>query len=357
MKLIIFLFLSLCYYNFGVASPVFRASSIKTRAFDAHRLLDDNLINKLPLVQREILFSLLRERTIILGSSESERWAAAARGSGALLPEQSESQLMAAVATRAGYEQLLAERRFSSGFAYEEAVFGLMNYWKVNLHEVMPHTAALTDEDFKVSSLLRDMMEISTMAVLNIVVMGHANIVKIFRSSNHSRIREILFAAHKRWQLKDGEAVLVQKFSEDQLFYTNYLRGRRVDHSRYARQSNVNELAGHVEQMEKIATIEVERDKANAIATFYAEQALADYDAYLVRVMYSAKHELAEQYSLYGADRVAAAVIADLGIDGYVAMREMSIFGIKYEKFYDFLAEELDSQRGSWLRIFSWYKR
>ncbi len=340
-----FSILSLCYYNFGAASPALRAAGIKTRAFDVRRLLDNNLINKLPLVQREILFSLLKDRTIILGSSESKRREAVVRGSETLPPDQSENRLMAAVATREGYEQRLAESRSFLRNGYEEAVFGLMNYWKVNLGEVMPHTAALTYKDFIVSAERRG-MEGSAVAVLNLVAMGHENIVKIFKSFSYPQLRDVLFATHKRWQLKDGEAALVQKFSKDQRFYTEYLQERKADHS--TSKSDVDSIARRVEQMEKIAAIEVESDKADAVASFYAQQALDDYVVHTL--LHSAKAEFAEQYRPHDANRVATAAIADLGIDGYIGLRELSKFGNSSEKFYDSLAEELDSQRGNWLR-------
>ena len=82
--------------------------------------------SKLPLVQREILFSLLKDRTIILGSSESERREAVVRGSETLPPGQSENRLMAAVATRDGYEQLLADLGIAGYVALRElSVFGV----------------------------------------------------------------------------------------------------------------------------------------------------------------------------------------------------------------------------------------
>ena len=131
MKFLIILVLSVSCLDLGFAHSLsFKASTVTTPAFDAQCVLRDNLINKLPPAQREILFSLLAIRAVQIGRDD----------------------FMEMVATRQGYEQLLRGRIPLNGLYEESSIFGLGNIWKVNLHELMPQTAALTDTDHIVSA-------------------------------------------------------------------------------------------------------------------------------------------------------------------------------------------------------------
>ena len=84
-------------------------------------------------------------------------------------------------------------------------------------------------------------------------------------------------------------------------------------------------------------------DKAEAIATFYAERELDSYDYYIEAVEVES-HEVVTQKLTRGEDdNVVAAAITDLGLSGYVALATVSSLANSYENIFAFLAQETTS--------------
>ncbi len=331
-----------------VSSLSFKASTVTTPAFDAHRVLRDNLINKLPPAQREILFSMLANRTVQIGRDEIE------------------PNLMETVATRQGYEQLLSERRPSTGLSEERSVFGLDNLWKVNLHEVMPQTAALTDTDHIVSAEHTQGIGRASLAVLSLVAAGYEDVIEVFKNSDHTQIRDIFFRTFKNLQLRYGKENLAQIFSTELHSRKKHLQDARkwlespTDdeyHSRWGGEITKEELTSleiprlekEIAAMEDIALIEIFADKktamktlvdkADVISSFMANSELWGYDKHVEDISSDADEYIEKLHKT--DNRVKLAAIADLGLYGWNGLYSLQGYSMTYYNFFEFLAQEV----------------
>lgn len=327
----------------------FKASTVTTLAFDANRVLRDNLINKLPPAQREILFSLLENRMILISQDES-------------VPS-----LMEKVATRQGYEQLLNERRPLSSLYEERSVFGLDNIWKVNLHEVMPHTAALTDADHIISAKHYQGIGHASFAVLNLVAAGYEDVIEIFKNSDHMQIRDIFFRTLKNLQLRYGEENLAQRFSTELHTRKKHLQDAHrwlesLADDKYTSlwykeitkeeltSLEIPRLEEEIAAMEDIVLIEILEDReiamamlvdeADAISSFLANAELWNYDKELEGISSDDKH-IEELHEM--DHRVKLAAIADLGLDGWYGIYFIHRYSMSYYNFFEFLAQEVEA--------------
>lgn len=329
MKLSIIVFLTVLQHV-SFAAATFKAATVATQVFAPQQVFKKGLFNSLPAVQREALLSLLASRPVFSNevSLQSRQQF--------LLPVEKKAYLIKRMATRRGYKQLLEDRQLSSDKPVSARnVFSLENIWKVNLQEVMPQTAALTDEHFTASPNVFMEIDPSTLAVLDLVAMGHEDIIETFKNLDYQQSKSILMRALQSWHHKDGEESLVQKFSARLTSDSKFLQGR-LDWLAEA-QTKANSphhasiitpaFAKEVAEMEKIASLEVLAGKAEAIATFYAERAAAsyDYDRYI------------EQQ---GSDRVVAASIDDLGADGHRTLFLVSLLAYSHENIFEFIAQE-----------------
>ena len=331
-----------------VRSLSFQASTVTTPAFDAQRVLRDNLINKLPPTQLEILFSMLENRVTQIGRDES-------------IPN-----FMEMVATRQGYEQLLNERRPLTSLDEEKSVFGLDNLWKVNLHEVMPQTAALTDTDYIVSAEHTQGIGRASLAVLSLVAAGYEDVIEVFKNSDHTQIRDIFFRTFKNLQLRHGKKNLARRFSTELHSRKKHLQDARkwlespTDdeyHSRWGGEITKEELTSleiprlekEIAAMEDIALIEIFadkqaamkmlEDKADAISSFMANSALWGYDKHVEEINSDADEYIEELRKT--DNRVKLAAIADLGLYGWHGLYALQWYSMTYYNFFEFLAQEV----------------
>ena len=346
MKFLIMLVLGVVYLDLGFARSLsFKASTVTTPAFDAQRVLRDNLINKLPPAQREILFRLLAIRVVKIGRDE----------------------FMETVATRQGYEQLLRGRMPSNGLHEESSIFGLGNIWKVNLHEIMPQTAALTDTDHIVSAEHTHEIGQASVAVLNLVAAGYEDVIEVFKNSDHTQIRDIFLRTFKNLQLIHGKENLAQRFSTQLHARKNYLQEiRRCLESPTCldREITKEELTSLLEiprreeivtAMENIASIEMLADsqdaikmlvdKADAISSFMANSELWGYDKHVEDISSDADEYIEKLHKT--DNRVKLAAIADLGLYGWRGFYWLQYYSRSYDNFFEFLAQEVAAVKAS----------
>ena len=345
MKFLIMLVLGVVYLDLGFARSLsFKASTVTTPAFDAQRVLRDNLINKLPPAQREILFSLLAIRAVQIGRDD----------------------FMETVATRQGYEQLLRGRIPLNGLYEESSIFGLGNIWKVNLHELMPQTAALTDTDHIVSAEHTHEIGQASVAVLNLVAAGYEDVIEVFKNSDHTQIRDIFLRTFKNLQLIHGKENLAQRFSTELHARKKHLQetrrclefttclGREITKEELT-SLEIPRLEEVVTAMENIASIEILADsqdaikmlvdKADAISSFMANSELWGYDKHVEDISSDADEYIEKLHKT--DNRVKLAAIADLGLYGWRGFYWLQYYSRSYDNFFEFLAQEVEAVKAS----------
>ena len=382
MNFFIILILAVVCHEMSFASPSFKASTIKNSAFDANRMLGDNLINNLTLVQQEILFSLLLRGKVSIGHADGHhksKWHiidyagdaypidnSEFRGH-ASLPrslqvvkspiDNSKLSFMDKVATRQGYEQLLRDRGDSTNnLMKEKDSLDLMNIWKVNLHEVMPSTAALTYEDFIESPKHRrnrrvgaasGVIETAVNSVISLVATGHEDIIEFFKNSDVVKHSDILYETFKRYYLlKYGKEDMRLQFSDLLRTYKERLQARReriaerrsqysdeLPLSSYAKiglveqEAEITILGLHISAMERIV------GDTNAITAYFVDKAMDDYNA---DVKESDNHDYIK---LNKNDLILSAQIDDLGFEAWRTLSYVERFSRYYENFFELLAQ------------------
>lgn len=327
MKLLIIVIVAMWQHT-GFAS--FKVSAVATQAFAPQRF-KNGLFNKLPPVQQEILLSLLSHRPLLMSDVDIM---ALAKQTSLLLPAEKKSYLRQEMATKRGYQQQLKVRKAEAtyGLIGARAIFSLNNIWKVNLLKVMPNTAALTDEDLPAAADAFQELDTSVRTVLDLVAAGHEDIVETFKNSDHKQSRSILFEALKSWHHEDSEEILVQKFSQALESKRKFLQERVNWYD-----INNTVLEQEVAEMESIAALEVLTDKAEAISTFYAEQDVASYDYYIEEAEVLSHEVVIQKLTSGGDDSIVATAIADLGLDGYMALATVSSLTNSHENIFTFL--------------------
>ena len=346
---------------FSKVEPLsFRESTVSTPAFDARRKLRDNLINELPLIQQEVLFSLLTDRWIEIGKYESKLRLRNERGRRLLdsMPiDKSELYLRGKVATKKGYRQLLSERHILSSRSEERSVFGVNHLWKVNLSAVMPQTAALTHEDFIASFEFRTPFETVTWSVMNLVATGHEDVVNALTNSTLEYSSSILQGAVRRYHLKDGTENLAQQFSYDletkkkllEDFYQ--ARTKRKAGNSHTHGNTAEEETEEIARREKeITEMEQLVGNGDAVAEFYVSESLQQYNKKVERIALDAELDPKGNGFFINSrahNRVISAEIADLGVYGWFAFNEITSLSVYYDNFFDLLAQEVEASRAS----------
>ena len=344
MKFLIMLLIPVGCLDLGFARSLsFKASTVTTPAFDAQRVLRDNLINKLPPAQGKIIFRLLANPLVPIDRDEFRE----------------------TVTTKQGYEHLISIRLPSHGLYKESSTFGLGNIWKVNLHEVMPHTATLTDEDFIVSEPTYEIGQ-AGLAVLNLVAAGYEDVIEVFKNSDHTQIRDIFLRTFKNLHLTHGKENLAQRFSKELPARKSHLQDARryLESPTLLRGTTKEELASVLEiprleevitAMENIASIEMLADsqdamkmligKADAIAAFQANVSLQGYDKHVEEISSDADEYMEKIRKT--DNRVKLAAIADLGVYGWRVFYWLYHYSESYDNFFEFLAREVKTVKAS----------
>ena len=339
---------------FSKVEPLsFRESTVSTLAFDARRKLRDNLINELPLIQQEIIFTLLTDRWIEIGKYESEL-----RLLDSMPIDKSELHLRGKVATKKGYRQLLSERHILFSRSEEISVFGVNHLWKVNLATVMPQTAALTYEDFIASADLRTPHETVSWTVMNLVATGHENVVNALTNSTLAYSNSILSKALKNYYFKDGAENLTQQFSYDletkKKLLENFYQ-ERTERKAGNSHPDDNIAEGETEEIarreKEITEMEQLVGNVDAIAEFYVSMSLQRYNKIVEGIALDAELDPKGGNGLLinprTDDRIIAAEIADLGIYGWFALNEITSLSVYYDNFFEFLAQEVEASKVS----------
>ena len=313
----------------------FTASIVAKRAFAPKQVFKGDLVSTLPYVQLEAMLTLL---SYLMITAHEVNLPLSEQGQLIVLSAaQQKAYLMKKMKAKRGYQKLLKKHSLQPSvhnLVGERVIFSLNNIWKVNLPVVMPQTAELTDEDFFTSADLFKEIDFSTWAVLDLVAMGHEDIVTAFSNLDYQQIKNILIGAVKSWQLDKGEESLVQIFSEDLKSKSSFLQ-ERLDRD----EIDTSALEEEVAAMEKIASL---AEKAEAIATFYAERSCADQNCYIDTATEELSYEeIVTQYlNQHGNDKVVAAAIDDLNLDGYMGLSIVSSLMTSYDDIVEFIAQE-----------------
>ena len=284
--------------------------------------------------------------------------------------DESVPSLMEKVATRQGYEQLLKERRPLTSLEEEINVFGLDNLWKVNLREVMPQTATLTYADHLAYTKYNPGTGLAIWSVLNLVAMGYEDVIEIFKSSDHTQIREILSNTFKNLYLRHGKEVMAQVLSKRILTSKKNLQEARrwlesptgdkyISIKGYeftkAKLANVEipRLEKEIAEMEDIAltemladrkkTLAMLVDKADTIVELMVTHTLRKYDNE-VDWFVSNGNELIEDLH-ENNDKVSLAAIADLGLYGWHGLFWLFSYSETLDNFLEFLAQEVEASK------------
>ena len=167
MKLSIIIFVVVAMWQHtGFAS--FKVSGVATEAFTPQKF-KNGLVNKLPPVQQEMLLALLSHSPLLASEVDIMQLS---KGTRLLPPAEKKTYLRQEITTKRGYQQQLKVREATYGLIGTRTIFSLNHLWKVNLLQVMPNTAALTDEDLPAASDVFQEIDPSLRTVLDLVAAG-----------------------------------------------------------------------------------------------------------------------------------------------------------------------------------------
>ena len=325
MKTLMIASLLFFYVSTIMAKP---SNVVKTKFFNASLVFSSKLFAALPYVQRELLMSELEDRTIragerhfITGNIEFLQTA----------PAQTAPEYAQLVKDLYGLESSEKARGF-----YDQKIFGLHNLWKVNMQAIMPHTATLKKEDFINAAEHRDLIgDQVALASLHIAARGYHHILEAFKNLNSEQIAELLLQTRQNLALSDGKDSLISRFNKDlldrkeslanQQEYVHVLGFLTKPQDKlpiYAEKAlqTIDKHKQSLAQIEEVAALAIQAEEINTdmLAEFYAKEDLARLgDITIPSYNFVTRN---------GANKVAAALIADLSLAGYTMLSHLSIW-------------------------------
>lgn len=300
----------------------------KAQIFAADLTFSDKLFRALPFMQRERLLSELEDRGVIVGKRD-------------FFTGEIDLLQSAPAKTQHEYEQLVEEHygkldhlTSSVLLGDRQKAFRLQNLWKVNLNAIMPHTAALTQDDV-IASVERHTRILGNVvqAGLDLAVLDYYHIVTASKNLDSEQLAAVLFRTQQSLALSDGKDKLIARFNEELRSRERNLKDqRRYISSRGFTKKPLTELPPYAgNAIREVARLEqslarIEEVAAQAkpaegldtdmLAAFFAEEALA-YLGDITILNY-------DVVTSDGANKIAVALVADLTLAGYALLSYLS---------------------------------